>query len=1007
MWCRVGLWLVAGTGVILNVAEAEANSDLAAVVCADQPSVTEQLAAREVRRYVYLRTGKLLPIVADLDAAPPGGVVLLTGALGVRLKELGLADQAGLQTAWKQPAGPDQYLLKTIECKSRTIIVAGGEGVTAPLYAAYRFAEHLGVRFYLHGDVVPDVRVAPTVPQLDELGQPLFEHRGIQPFHDFPEGPDWWDAEAYKAVLTQLSKLRMNFFGLHTYPEGGVGPEPLVWIGPPAELEDDGTVTASYPARHFTTANPTGAWGYAPLKTGDYSFGAAGLFDSDNFGPDYMRDTAPWTKLSPAQSNALFDRMGDLLADTFTFARQLGIKTCLGTETPLTIPAPLKQRLQAAGKNPADPAVLQDIYAGLFERIKRTHPLDYYWFWTPEGWTWSGTKQQDIDATLADLKAALAAAKQVDAPFTLATCGWVLGPQQDRALFDNFLPKTCPMSCISRQVGQAPIEPGFSNVKGRPKWSIPWMEDDPALISPQLWAGRMRKDAADSLAYGCTGLFGIHWRTQILGPNVAALAAAAWDQSGWNPALSGQPLPEQPKPPEGSDGGQFAAFPNNPIADTSEAAVYQDVRYDVDAYYLDVPNGKYTVTLKLCEPFYKEANRRVFGIKIQGQTLVDQIDLFAKVGQNRALDLTRNEVEVKDGRLVIDFVRIVEFPCVAAIVAAGPVTRKINCGGPAWKDYVADWAPAPANRQRNRFLPTGDFYADWAQAHFGPEVCQAIAEIFTNLDGHLPRPSDWVNGPGGIKPDPRPWEQVQKEYAFVEDLEALQPEVSGLGNRERFEYWLDTFRAMRASAQVNCTWQRFNEAWKKVKAETDVAAQQQLAHELALPIRKELVAQVGEVHLHLLNAVATYGELGNVTNWQQHLLPRLLTQPGLELAKVLGEDLPPDAMPWKDYAGRPRMFVPTIRTSLVADEPLVVKAVLLGVPAPDVSLNWRPFGRGPFARVRLVPVDRGVYAVRFPIPADVTELEYYVQANGAGGPPLRFPATAPDLNQTVVVMESP
>ncbi len=26
--------------------------------------------------------------------------------------------------------------------------------------------------------------------------------------------------------------MGMNFFALHTYPEGGVGPEPTTWIGP-------------------------------------------------------------------------------------------------------------------------------------------------------------------------------------------------------------------------------------------------------------------------------------------------------------------------------------------------------------------------------------------------------------------------------------------------------------------------------------------------------------------------------------------------------------------------------------------------------------------------------------------------------------------------------------------------------------------------------------------------------------------------------------------------------
>ena len=58
---------------------------------------------------------------------------------------------------------------------------------------------------------------------------------------------------------------------------------------------------------------------------------------------------------------------------------------------------------------------------------------------------------------------------------------------------------------------------------------------------PQLWAGRMRRDAFDALKYGCTGLMGIHWRTRILGPNVSALAKAAWDQKGWSEAAPASP----------------------------------------------------------------------------------------------------------------------------------------------------------------------------------------------------------------------------------------------------------------------------------------------------------------------------------------------------------------------------------------------------------------------------------------------------------------------------------
>ena len=101
------------------------------------------------------------------------------------------------------------------------------------LYGAYAFVEKLGVRFQIDGDVIPDTRIPLALPVLDETHQPLFELRGLQPFHDFPEGPDWWTLDDWKAILGQAAKMRMNFVGLHTYPfqNKDLGPEPTVWIG--------------------------------------------------------------------------------------------------------------------------------------------------------------------------------------------------------------------------------------------------------------------------------------------------------------------------------------------------------------------------------------------------------------------------------------------------------------------------------------------------------------------------------------------------------------------------------------------------------------------------------------------------------------------------------------------------------------------------------------------------------------------------------------------------------
>jgi len=876
-------------------------------------------------------------------------------------------------------------------------MLTGGDD-TGTLYAAYRLAEALGVRFYLHGDVIPDEQVEWQLPAVDERGAPLFALRGIQPFHDFPEGPDWWNRDQYLAVIGQLPKLRMNFFGLHTYPEERPNAEPTVWIGLPGDIGADGRVKFSYPSSYMNTLR--GNWGYAAEKTSDYVFGSAALFERDDYGPEVMFGFMP-SPNTPDSSNEVFDRSARMLREAFGFAHQVGVKTCVGTETPLVVPKLVQERLKALGQNPADRSVVQALYEGIFGRAAQAYPLDYYWFWTPEGWTWSGVKEEEIKATMEDLANAIAARGKAQAPFALATCGWVLGPQQDRAMFDKVLPKEIAVSCINRQVGYTPVDAGFAEVHGRSKWAIPWLEDDPALSSPQLWVARMRRDAADALSYGCDGLMGIHWRTRALGPNIGALAHAAWEQDAWAEAYKAAPPAPEPPRAAGPVGGQAAAFPNNPIAGTSDAPLYQTVRYNLSAYHLPATNGPCTVTLKFCEPNYNAAGVRVFDVKLQGRTVLQNLDIFAKVGKNRALDFTYTNIIVANGWLDIDFVPRVEFPSIAAIAVEGSgFATRINCGGPAYGDYSAE---APPTEPPPPILPsTRDFYEDWASHEFGPEIGAAAAAIFQRMDGALPKPCTWVDGPGGIQPDQRPWEQVKKEYAFVDDFGALGPAVRGAGNRERYGYWLNTFVYLRTVGEVNCAWGEYNRAIEKVKKEKDGAAQKELARRLALPVRLKLIGLVREVFDHLLATVSTTGELGTIANWNQHNLPGLLTKPGEELAKLLGEPLPAEAQPARQYHGPTRLIVPTVRASLGVDEALNLKVIILSEAPPHAAnLCWRTLGERRFRKIPLKLVERGVYIVGLPA-GGKDDLEYYIQVEPASGGRVYFPATAPKCNQTVV-----
>ena len=107
--------------------------------------------------------------------------------------------------------------------------------------------------------------------------------------------------------------------------------------------------------------------------------------------------------------------------------------------------------------------------------------------------------------------------------------------------------------------------------------------------------------------------------------------------------------------------------------------------------------------------------------------------------------------------------------------------------------------------------------------------------------------------------------------------------------------------------------------------------------------------------------------------------------------------------PWpREYGGEPRILVPTVRSVLVREELLAVKAIVLADrPVAGVKLFVRPLGAGPWKAVAAAHVNRGVW--RSTLPAAKEDIEYYVEATLADGKKLDWPVTAPQLNQTVVV----
>jgi hypothetical protein len=362
--------------------------------------------------------------------------------------------------------------------------------------------------------------------------------RGLQPFHDFSVGPDWWNLEDYQSVLSQMAKLRMNFIGLHTYPSWNpaAGPEANVWIGLPEDVDEHGTVRFGYEAGVVTTRR---GWAVSPFPTSRYAAGAGLLFEGDDYGPDFMLDCLDWPKTAEA-GTAMFNRYGDLQQQAFDQARRLGIKTCVGTELPLGVPKALAARLEDRGMKPNDPTVIRRLYEGTFLRLMRKTPVDYYWLWASEAWlggdpgsgAWEIASRTNVEQNFALVEAA---ANAVKAPFGLATCGWRLGTRDDAFWVDKRAPKSWAASSINTSLGRDPVEQAYGAMPNRPKWVIGWAEDDDTAGAHcctcwdlQLWAERMFVNSSDASRYGCEGMMAIHWRTAAISPNIAALAQAGW-----------------------------------------------------------------------------------------------------------------------------------------------------------------------------------------------------------------------------------------------------------------------------------------------------------------------------------------------------------------------------------------------------------------------------------------------------------------------------------------------
>jgi hypothetical protein len=116
-----------------------------------------------------------------------------------------------------------------------------------------------------------------------------------------------------------------------------------------------------------------------------------------------------------------------------------------------------------------------------------------------------------------------------------------------------------------------------------------------------------------------------------------------------------------------------ATSDTNPIAGTMDPALYHYGRYNSIAsiplvYSFAVPNGTYHVNLYFAEstPTDMSKGARVFNVRMQGQLIFQNLDIFAAAGANTAL-VKGADIAVTNGQLHIEFDSVVRNTKINAI----------------------------------------------------------------------------------------------------------------------------------------------------------------------------------------------------------------------------------------------------------------------------------------------------------------------------------------------------
>lgn len=528
------------------------NTRVAVIISESVPEL-ERFAAEQLCDYLKKLFGVQTRPTSNVSVKAEA--VFLVGNL-----DTDVAGQGTMEEDTFPPVSEQGFILRRVQFQGRPSLVVRGGSPRATLWAVYELVERWGVRYLLHGDVLP----APStfhLPNLDLVMDPTLSVRQWRVINDFACGPESWGMEDYRPMLDQLAKLKFNRILLSVWPW-----QPFLHYEVKGIKRESVTLWFDF---HYPITDD---------MVGRHLFG-----DEEEFwNPDLPRDGNYEEFMAAGEQ---------LIHNLIDYAHSRGIE-CVIVATLTEFPpefAPLLKDAQEvhqlaeltvvpSAETDIDDPALTELATTVLQATVNTYPeVDYVALGMPEFRQWSGLYERAWGAL--DTKYNISSKRSLDDVLTAATQRSTYPGGEERALqevkgdivalyfYDRLLneihalkeSRRPDMKFIYNSVAEE-LFPLLGNlvphswetlnfvdytasriVKRREVLeNVPSQEhvcsliytlhDDNVGLLPQLATGSLHKLTKDLIRHGWAGFSTRYWLIADHDPCIAYLAKAAWDE---------------------------------------------------------------------------------------------------------------------------------------------------------------------------------------------------------------------------------------------------------------------------------------------------------------------------------------------------------------------------------------------------------------------------------------------------------------------------------------------